>query len=162
MSFDREEFEGYLLINKFKLDDEVMRQSQLYHEVGKAHAEAIAIRDNLEERLAVVDAEIDAELRKKHESEETKYTEPLIKNEVRLDKRHQKAFATYIAAKEEAGKTYSLQNAYDHRRSMIERLCKLYEGEYWNNDSVRGDAAADRVQYSAQRKRMTEARKRQD
>jgi hypothetical protein len=154
------EFEGYLGVDKYQLDDELVRHPELLHKVSDAVAEANAKRDQMKESLQTADAELDKDVREALEADEVKATEPMVKNLVQTDKKHKQAFDAWLAAKLAADKLAALKESFITRGFSIAHLCELYSENYYTQNSIRGDANTDRVHYERKRAQLAEARER--
>ena len=153
-----EEFRSYLEIDKTALDDVVTQQPMLFYKVSEAFVRAASERDALKERLAIVDAELDSEIREKLEAEEIKITETNVKSKVQTHKRHETAFKSYIKAKEQADVLQALKEAFHQRSFMIRDLCSLYVANFFEEGSVKGNNQTDNVQYRERRRLLSDAR----
>lgn len=155
-----EEFRQYLPVDKFGLDDELCQQSELLFKVSEAYEEALAKRDELKERLATIDAELDGEIREELEKNDEKATDPKVKALVQADIKHQKAFTAYAQAKLLAGKLSALKDSFKDRGFMIRALGDLYVANYFEQKSVQGTSNTDTVVYHQRRARLADHRER--
>ncbi len=153
MDINLTEFEGYLKINKSKLDDDLIQQPSLLYKVGEAYTEAAAERDMLKEMLAGVDAELDGKIR--HNFGDGKYTEAVVKSGVQAHKKHKESFDAYMNAKIVADKLGVLKDAMHSRGYMLRDLVQLHVANYFETTS-----SGDRQVYERQRARLSEARSR--
>jgi hypothetical protein len=145
-----------LRIDKLCLDDAIIENPQLILEVGDAHADAVGIRDTLKEQLAVIDAEIDGEMRLDAGSK--RITDTTVKAMILTDSRHDKAFRAYIQARIKADKLAALKAAFDDRRDALRDLAKLYVANYFDHSSIQGTSSEDKTVYDTRRRNMAEAR----
>jgi hypothetical protein len=150
------EFRKYLKIDKNQLDDELMNQPQLFEKVGDAWVDAIAKRDAMKESLANIDAALDSAVRQQFDDDGEKYTEAMVKNAVQLDIKHKTAAIAFLKMKSDADALWILKESFQQRMTVLEYMCRLYLGSYFQQDSVRA-VPAD-VQYDIRRRRMAEAR----
>lgn len=156
---DVDEFKKYLAINKADLDEELIRQPTLFHEVSEAYTLAASERDAIKEDMAVIDAELDAEVRGKFEKAGNKYTEAMVKNEVQSHALHRQAFEVHAKAKLLADKLQALKDSFHQRRYMLQELCTLYATGYFESTSG-GSANARDAKYGIQRTKLAEKRQR--
>jgi len=152
-----DEFKKYLIIDKHQLDDEIVKQAQLFYTVAEAHAEAVAERDAAKELLAEADAIIDRDLRKKAGE---KLTEPAIKHRVQMDTRHVQATNQYFDAKLKAEKLNALREAFKDRSFMLRELAGLFQTSYYDASTLKPTGATDHAVYEAQRRRIAADRER--
>ncbi len=144
----------YLVLDKDRLDDELIAQASLLHASSEKYEIACGERDCLKETLATVDARLDASYRQQLGS---KITEGTIKASVQADPLHAAAFSDYVAAKQYAGELGALADAFKDRSYMLRELCQLYRSNYFETDSVRSNDY-DNAVYTRQRQRLAEAR----
>lgn len=155
-----EQLKALLAINKSNLDEEISRQPMLFFDVAEACSEATAERDAAKEGLASVDAELDGLVRAALNKSEDKVTEAMVKNSVQLHKKHEGAFAAYLAAKTKADLLGALKEAFSQRSYMLRDLAQLFVSSYYEQNSVQGTAAEDKIAYNSVRKKLSAARER--
>lgn len=97
-----EDFVKELEIDENNLNQELTEQPSRYSWWGVLALRARARRDKLEEKTKVVDAQIDADLRKEARENRSKITEKEIASKVLLDTKHTEAMTDYLKAKKEA------------------------------------------------------------
>lgn len=152
------EFRTYLSIDKNALDDEVIRHPSLLYEVSEAYVQAAAIRDELKEHIATIDAGLDATIRNALTG--GKFTEAGVKAEIQTDPKHTKAFKTYLEAKKQADLLLALKDAFQQRSYMLRDLVQLHVTGYFQDTSVKTDARTDDYVYQQRRDRLARARDR--
>lgn len=158
MAFDLEEFRSYLKVNKNRLDDELVQQPSLLFEVSEELLRAIDARDALKNDLMVIEAEEDTRIRKAADQAEEKVTEGAVKAKVATSKKRQAAYATYMDQKAVADQLSALKEAFIARGYAIRDLCQLTVANYFQSNSIRGDAATDAVMYHRTRTKLAAAR----
>lgn len=158
MTLDVDEFKKYLRVDKHRLDDELVQQPSLLFEVSEALTEAIDSRDALKNDLTVVEAEEDKRFRKEFDDAEEKYTEGTIKAKIMTSKRRQAVHKQFAAAKALADQLNALKEAFLARGYAIRDLCQLHVANYFQETSVRSDAATDAVMYQRNRRKIAERR----
>lgn len=149
-----DEFRDYLKVDKNHLDDDLVQHSQLFFKVAEAYVRASAKRDELKEDLTLLDAELDGRVRKRADDKDEKYTEAQIKALILTNKDHVDASEAYHNAKTEADMLGALKESFVTRGHHIRDLCQLYTAQYFDTNSVRADANADRTIYQERRKRI--------
>jgi len=152
----------YLEIDKFSLDDEVVRQPSLFFKVSEAFVEAASERDACKEELATVDAGLDGKIRKDLDVAGDRITEAAVKNEIQAHPKHSAAFDTYILAKTRADKLQALKESFQQRGYMLRDLVSLYETSYYERSSIQGNSKTDAMAYDKRRERLAEARTRKE
>lgn len=158
MAINLDEFRRYLRIDKHSLDDELVSQSELLFKVAEAYLDAAATRDELKERLAVVDAQLDAQVRADLEKNDTKATEAMVKSLVTTHKRHEVASAAYLAARHEANLLQAMKESFKDRGFHVRDLVELYTSQYYDTKSVQGTNSTDQYQYEKMREKMARQR----
>jgi hypothetical protein len=150
-----------LRIDKHDLDEELIRQPELFFEVSERVTQAIAERDALKEELANVDAELDKEVRAKLTKNLERFTEAMVKNAIQTHKKHATAAENYLEAKNEADNWVALKEAFHQRRYMIQELCGLYLGNYFQRTAVSGSVTQE-AGYSITREKLANRRASRD
>lgn len=153
-----DELKTYLKIDKFRLDDEMIQQPELYHMVASDYAEVVAIRDAAKEELKSLHAELYAEKREELAGSSERVTEGMVTNAVLTDKKYLKSQRDLIDAEEQVGKMQALKDAFQQRSYMLRELASLYIAGYFGKDSVTMTGDQNSVRAESSRRRMTEAR----
>lgn len=153
-----EEFRDYLVIEKTALDEELSHQAELLFKISDEYALATALRDELKEKLAVVDAELDDEVRRDIEIAGDKVTEGMVKANIHTSKKHQQAYDAYARAKKRADRLLALKESFKDRGFMIRSLCDLFVSNYFEANSVRGNDRTDTAVYKQRRAKLAELR----
>ena len=145
-------------IDKLALDYEWLRQSTLYHKYSTAYANAVFERDKAKERLELVRAELDSEIRKYPEDFGlTKVTEPAVASAIVQDERYQEAKNEYLDTVREMNIVAGAKTAMEHKKTALEVMAKLYLSGYWGEAKIPSEA---RKKYSESDNEQTEALKR--
>lgn len=120
------DYEKDLEIDKYDLFKEWLKQPQLFYRYSRMAEDATNEEEKAKERLSVVDAELDKELRHNAEMNETKITEKSISSEITLNRKHQEAVEYYLEKKHEARiLDKAVVRAMDHRKKALEKLVDL-------------------------------------
>jgi len=127
-------FEEYLIIDKNKLDQEVMQQSSLLHKVGKEFAKATGVAVTRKDQLKRIDAKLAVRHRKKLEKL-GRATDSMITTAVLLDIKHEEAFDIWNKAVVHADKLESLKESFKQRGFMLRDLIGMYLSDYFSKDS---------------------------
>ena len=157
-----EQLKARLAINKHALDDDISKQPTLFFDVAEACVGAMADRDTAKEHLASIDAELDGLVRTALNKSEDKVTEAMVKNSVQMHKKHMDAFNTYMDVKTRADLLLAMKEAFSQRGYMLKDMAQLYVSSYYEQNSVQGTAATDKIAYNSTRKRLSEARERRN
>jgi len=146
-----------LEIDRNALDNELIENPQLIQDVCDECAESIATRDAKKEALETTDAELDAEVRDLLSKNATKATEASIKGMIQTHPKHKQAFEDYNNAKLRAAKAAGLEKAVEVRGKALESLSRLYASGYFAINHTK--RSADESQYTVNRQRLAEARR---
>jgi hypothetical protein len=126
-----------LSINKFKIDDEILKQAQLYYEWSIKAAEAEIEKDNAKDSLDLSIIEAERKIRKfpeKYFGDKTP-TELAIKNKVNNNKEVKAALAKYNRARDNYKLISKAEKAFEQRKRMIE--CYLFRINRGQNSEVK-------------------------
>lgn len=151
------ELKAQLAIDKSVLDDEVIRQPVLFHDISEQLTDAIAERDAAKEDLAAMDADLDGIGRRKL-AKLPKVTEAMVANFVQTSDQHEKAFNSYLVAKTKADKLLALKEAFQQRSYMLRDLVSLYSANYFEESSIKPTKAVEASHYAANRARLANGR----
>lgn len=152
------ELRAALQIDKYELDEELVRQPKLFEETGDLLAAANAERDTLKERLSQVDARLYFDCRRDLERSDGKASEAAIKNAIEIHEDHIEATNAYLEAKEWADRCQALKEAFSMRSYMLRDLSGLYVANYYQSDATKG-GRADEYRSQRKRERLIEGRK---
>lgn len=145
---------GYLIIDKDRLDEELVAQPQLFFTISEAFVDAVDRRDALKEELAVVEADLDSLVREAADKNDEKITNAAVAARVRSDLKRKKAFASYSKVKAETDKLGALKEAFIQRSHMLKHLCELHVANYYEQNSFRGTNRQDSAVYIKQREKI--------
>jgi hypothetical protein len=150
-----------LEIRKSALDDELVKQPQIFNEVSELAVMAAARRDFLKEELSRTDAELAGKHRRNFEKKAGKATDSMVSAAVATDPVHKTAVEKHITAKETADLAMSLKESFHQRRYMLQELSGLFVANYFESSSS-GGARSNMSEYKAGKNRdaMAEARAR--
>jgi hypothetical protein len=144
-------YEDDLRIDKNALELEWEKQASIYFYWAQKEAEALEARDRANQRLNVVQAEMDSAIR----SDPSKYglgdkvTETAIKNLVTNSKEYRAAETDVIEKNKTARILGAAVVAFDHKKRGLTKLSDLWLGSYWSNS---GGAPKEMRENTAQRK----------
>lgn len=125
-------------IDKNALDFECMRQSMLYAEASEELASTTFRKETLKLELDKLEAEVDMEIRADPEEYglNAKPTETAIRATLSADKRIVKKKEEFVEATFDANVAMGMKNAYEHKKTCLELLVKLYISGYWADPVV--------------------------
>ncbi len=138
-------YEEDIKIDETALDIECLEQADLMFKYARAAAEARKVRDKAKERMEVVRAEIDLDIRKNPDKYDLeKVTESAIQNTITTQTRYKKSVNEYLEAKHDAEIISGAVTSVDQRKSMIEALVKLHGQQYFAGPNVPRDLSTER------------------
>lgn len=153
-------YENDLAIDPHLLDEEFLKQPVLYMKYGELSAKANFERDQAKEKMEAIKAEIDSDIR----SNPNKYglgkiTEGSISATILTQQKYKDALTEYNNKNLDSSRIQTAVRAFDHRKSALENLVKLWIGEYFstpreNNTIAPGKRLLDEIRdKSAQNQR---------
>jgi len=110
------------IADQFSIESDLLHQSQHYFEVGEQIVNAKNERDELAERLKMIKAELDVEIRT---NATVKLTEANIAAKVITDKRYIEAQEKFLVKEKEVGYLDVALRALEHKRGALETLAKM-------------------------------------
>jgi lipopolysaccharide export system protein LptC len=128
------DYQNDVTIDKYSLDEELVRQPALFMLYAKKAVKAIVTRDRARENLDVVRAMLDAEIRNNWETVfEKKPTETAITNWVIQQEKHKEASEQLIEARKQAGILEAAKEALNHKKSSLGKLVELFLAGYYSD-----------------------------
>lgn len=125
------EFEPELKIDKYRLDDEIAKQADLYHRVSAGYAEAASWRDRAKHELSMTEADAAQEVRTEIAETGEKVTEAGVKEQLTLKKQVVAARRLHISWERLAEEWRGLQVAFDQKSKMLRDMSQLYVSGYF-------------------------------
>lgn len=147
------------MIRRGNLDEELIRQPQLFYEAGEAYAMAVSRREAAKDALKQVAAELYLRLRRKLADKE-RVTEATLNANVETHPEHASARVALAEAQAAVETSEALKEAYSQRAWMLRELCALHMAGYFSKQSVDGPSARDVLDTSAERARVAMNEKR--
>jgi len=129
-----------LEIDKYALDHEWEKQSQLYMKWSERYAEAVKERDVLQQKKKVLRAELDQKFRQKFIDEGSKFTENMIDSEIRRSAEFQKIQEELIEANKNVNVLDSAKWAMDSKKKALESMTSLWLGGYYSEPNIPAEA----------------------
>lgn len=126
------DFEKDLSINKFKLDEECMSHPSIYFKYADAQREAKNEVSRLKDKLELVKAEQNTKIRDELTKAGTKVTEALINAELAKNNKVQIITEKLRTAEDVYAKLSVAVQAFEHRKSELDNMVKLYCSGYFS------------------------------
>ena len=125
-------YEKEVEINPNALDIEWLQQPSLFLKYSEAAAEARRDLDLAKERLDVIRAQIDKEIREDPEKFGVKkITEAVVSNTIVVQEKYRQVYQEYVDLKYQADLLTRVVSAFDQRKSALENLVRLYGQSYF-------------------------------
>lgn len=152
-------FNEDLKINLDNLHQEWLKQPVLYMQYAEAAALASRAKDETKNKLEVVRAKIDLEIRNDpNKFDLAKITETAINNVILLQSKYQEILEEYHQAKYECDIMIAAIRAFDQRKSALENEVKLWAGAYFSDP--KGDREdAEKLKDRASENTVTQQRR---
>ena len=140
------DFEKDINIDEQALDVECLEQPRITLQYAKWVADMERKKDRAKERVEVVKAELDKDIR----SNPSKYglakiTEGAVQNTIILQPEYREAQVAYIEAKHESDIAKAAMRAVDTKKATLENLVKLFGLSYFAGPSVPRNLAEERA-----------------
>lgn len=139
---EQRDFKKDLMIDPEQLDLEWVNQPARFMFYAQQSAHAKDVRDRAKEKLEVVKAQVDGELRAGFAAGEKKPTEAAIAAMVLQSKEYQNANESFLKAKLEADLLQAAVSAMDQRKSALENLVRLHAQQYFSGPKEPRDLSA--------------------
>ena len=153
ISDTKEEFAQQLKIDLGNLNDELMKQPGRFSRWAVLAVEARAERDNMEESLKVVDAQLDAEFRKEAVEAGDKITEKKLFSKILLDSRHTQAMDNCLEARKDADiLQVGAREAFSQRKDCLISLAANLREEYDSDLHMKEKKVEEIVRKSKEKK----------
>lgn len=138
------DFEKDLSINKFRLDEECLSHSSIYFRYAEAQAKAKTRAAKAKDNLELVKAERYDEIKSEFEKKGIKTTIPMMDKAVLSDSEVIEATNKLRKAEDISSKLDVAVKAFEHRKSELDNLVKLYCAGYYSlpnaSDTSKKDA----------------------
>jgi len=131
-------FDKDLSIDKYQLDKECVTHSQLYYHYSELAANAKNNVGILSDNLKLLMSETNTKIRNRFIKTETKYTEALINAEVEKNQEVVEAREKLRDAELNLAKIQAGVSAFEHRKSQLDNLVRLYCAGYFSTPSNGG------------------------
>lgn len=154
-----ENMDAAIMIDKHSLDECVMQQPELFHKVAERLALDISLRDEIKDRLSVIQAEADAQIRRDAEIAEMKVSETQIKMEITKHPDVVEVRNLLASLNKSVGLLQALKESYGQRSYMLKELVSLYLAQYYGDETATASGAKDRA-HERNKRAMREERER--
>lgn len=149
---DLVDVDDVLTIDPLRLDREVIRQPQLYHQYATALADARLLLDMAASKLKVMEAELGAKIRKDPESYHVdKVTEASVAGCILMRPNYQAQQVVMQKARHKLDVLQAMVTALDHKKRSVTLMVDLHGMNYFADPKVTATPAT--------RERMQEASK---
>lgn len=126
------DFEKDLSINKYRLDEECLSHSSLYFRYAEAQQEAKNKVSRAKNNLELIQSERNLAIREELAKKGTKSTESMVDKLVASDEIVLKAKNKVIEAENIYSRLSVAVQAFEHRKSELDNLVKLYCSGYYS------------------------------
>lgn len=133
-----EELRKHLKIDRLNLDEELIKQPQLFFEVAEAAAIARSRMDAAKDNVERVESDVDQRIRQDAANEDERLTEKEIKALIQNDDDRVKAYASYLDLKRQTEELDQLRDSFRQRGYMLRELAALYISGYFQTSSTKG------------------------
>lgn len=147
-------------IDRFRLDDEWVKQPDLYRRYAEALADAKAEYDGLKNDLDVVRSEVELKIRENPSDYGLdKVTEGVIKAAVEVQELVKDAENDVVQARHKVGILEAAVGALDHRKRALSDLVSLHLADYFSKPVAREDDRIAKEEMGKQRARRSQRRR---
>lgn len=164
MKFDFEDYVSNLIIDKFTLDDECLKQPILYEYYSGLWADASKKQDKAKQKLENFKAELEKKVRLKLAKTKDRVTEKAVENEVLTNTKYQKLCDRHILAKAKANKARGIKDAFAQKKDMIKILTDLFISNYFGEvrTSQAMELSSEAIAKAIRKKRKMKAEGKKD
>jgi len=154
------DLEQGLRIDEHALEDSWKEQPELFYRVSKKLALLISERDEAKRDLALVEAEVDEELRKDAREKEVKITEREIESRKLQDKEVVKSYERLARLNLQVSEYGALKESFSQRSFALSKLVELYLAEYYGDRDPKTRGGEELINRKAQEAKDNLRRKR--
>lgn len=130
------DYQKAVAIDPDKLDEEIFSQPGLYMKFSEVYSEAEKRREKLKNKLGILEANLDFEIRSKPERFGLKslksITESLVKNTIQRQEEVQQLNEKIIQANYDLNIVKAAITSLEHKKKMLEKAVDLYNGQYFS------------------------------
>lgn len=125
-------FDKDISINKYRLDEECLSHAGIYARYAELQADAKTELTKAKDNLDLVKAERNIAIREELAKSGAKTTEAMITSYLTMDKKVIEANEKVVAQEDIYGKLCVAVQAFEHRKSELDNLVKLYCSGYYS------------------------------
>lgn len=130
-------YEKDIEIDGEALDQEWLNQPRLVMQYTKYSAQKRKLLEEAKQNLDIAKAEADKKIRTNPEKFGIeKITETVVANTILNEKGYKQAYTEYLEAKYEADMAQGAVNAFEHRKSALENLVRLFGQQYFSGPNM--------------------------
>jgi len=130
-------YEQDIEIDGEALDQEWLAQPSFCLKYGRHSAKMKKRLEEAKQNLDIAKAEADKSIRSNPEKYGIeKVTETVVANAILKEDGYQEAYTAYLNSKYEAEMAQAAVNAFEHRKSALENLVRLYGQQYFSGPTV--------------------------
>ena len=131
------DYEKDIVIDENALDIEWLDQPKLMLKYTRNSAKMRMLVDKAKQDLDIAKAEADKRIRKRPEKFGLeKITEAAVMNAILIEEGYQEAYALYLEAKYESDMASGAVIAFEQRKSALENMVRLYNGNYFAGPKI--------------------------
>jgi hypothetical protein len=150
-------------INRLALDDEWVRQPDLYRRYAEDAADARRLFDEAKNTLTVTRAEVEMDVRENPEDHGlAKVTETAVKTAVEMSAKVQLAEKEVIKTRYAMEVLQGALGALDHKKKALGDLVSLHLADYFSEPKARPSGREETETYDKRRARKSQRRRRDD
>lgn len=143
---EAEEDFSFFDLNQNKLDEEWVRQPQLYYKYAALLADARAEQERAKNARDLCYADLDGDIRSHPDKYELqKVTDTSVENAIIRCEDYQEAVRRLIKAKHRADQLYAVVSALDHRKEALESLVRLFGQNYFSTPVANGELREEMI-----------------
>lgn len=160
LNIDPEEWRKALRIDRNNLDEELEQQPSLFYEVAEACARARSLLDEAHDNVDIVEAELDANIRREAAESDERTTEKAIRAQIHAHPDRVEANEKFLQLKQRTEELDQLRDSFRQRGYMLRELVALFIAGYYQESSAQGSrskAKESRAERNAER--MAERRR---
>ena len=160
MKHKLDEMEKWLKIDRENLDEEVMRQPELFYRVSAELASAISDRDGAKDLMNRTEARIKEDIREEWRKEEKKFTVTEVDDAASRHPKFKSRQEEYRAASQRVELVSAMKEAFQQRSYMLRELSSLWVNNYFQDSSTKsGDTKkVEDAKYRDRREKLSKKR----
>lgn len=154
-----DEVTDLLIIDPNRLDEVVETQAAIFDDIMEAASASRSERDEAKSKAAEKLSELFLKFKDDARKVEQKMTDTEAMKKAERDSSYQKLYDEYLDLKDETEIWSNKKESFLQRASMIKERCKLYDNNYKDSISLKGNVTTDRVSYDQIREKLKRNRK---